>query len=465
MYVNSQKRDERLIKDILNNQRLYFESNKTKDINFRLDKLKTLKKAIVENEEAILNALYKDLGKSHFEGYETEIGIVLEEINYAIKHLKSWSKNKKVSTPITQFPAKSYIVSEPYGVVLIMAPWNYPFQLTISPLIGAIAGGNCSILKPSEFSVHTSKVIVDIINKYFERGYINVIEGGIGVNQQILEERFDYIFFTGSVNVGKIVMNKASKYLTPVTLELGGKSPCIVEKSANVDLSAKRIVWGKFLNAGQTCVAPDYIIVHKDIKKDLIDNMKKYIIKFYGNNPIESVDYPKIINKTHFDRLNNLMKNTDVIIGGNIDKSKLKIAPTIIDNIDHTYPIMDEEIFGPLLPIITYEDYKDIIEIVKKHPNPLALYLFTKNKDIEKYITNNIAFGGGCINDTIIHLATSNLPFGGRGTSGMGSYHGKKSFDTFTHKKSILKKSNLIDIPVRYAPYKGKLKLLKKILK
>lgn len=450
---------------IIENQRIYFKDNNTNDLYFRLEKLRVLKRAILENEKDILEALKLDLGKTYFEGYETEIGIVLEEINYAIKNLKKWSKNKKVSTPISQFLSKSYIVNEPYGVVLIISPWNYPFQLTILPLIGAISGGNCVILKPSEFSVNTSKVIYNIINRYFDRGYIDVILGEVDVNEKLLDNEFDYIFFTGSMRVGKIIMEKAAKYLTPITLELGGKSPCIVDESANLELSAKRIVWGKFLNAGQTCVAPDYVIAHSDIVNDLIHFIKKHITNFYGENPIKSPNLPKIINKDNFNRLNKFMNNKNILFGGYIDKENLKIEPTIINNINLYEDIMNEEIFGPLLPIITYKNKEDIFEIIRKNPNPLALYLFTKDKNMETHIVNNIAFGGGTINDTIVHLANKNLPFGGRGSSGMGSYHGKKSFDTFTHKKSILKKYNLIDISLRYPPYDGKLTLLKKILK
>ncbi|RKD30545.1 aldehyde dehydrogenase [Thermohalobacter berrensis] len=452
-------------REIVEKQKNFFEKGITKNISFRMEMLKHLKKVILENEKLILKALKDDLNKPPFEAYATEIGIVLDEIDYVIKNLKNWTKPKKVKTPIFHFLSKSFIYPEPYGVVLIIAPWNYPFQLVLSPLIGAIAGGNCAIIKPSEYSSNTSKILSKIINENFKSDFITVIEGGSEVNKSLLEQKFDYIFFTGSVRVGKIVMEAASKHLTPITLELGGKSPCIVDEEANIDLAAKRITWGKFLNAGQTCVAPDYLLVHKNIKEGLIKNIIKYIKEFYGDDPRKSPDYPRIINKKHFIRLSKLLEDGEIVYGGEVDEDDLYLSPTIIDNIDWNFEIMKDEIFGPLLPVLEYKDLDEVINKVNGKPKPLALYFFSNNKEKEKKVLEDIPFGGGCINDTIVHVASSYLPFGGVGNSGMGSYHGKASFDTFTHYKSILKKSNMFDINLRYPPYRNKIKALKKILK
>lgn len=431
----------------------------------RKEKLQDLKRVIKKYEDEILEVLKKDLNKSFFEGYETEVGIVLEEINYTLKHLNKWVKAKRVKTPIFHFPATSYIYQEAYGKVLIMSPWNYPFQLTIAPLVGAIAAGNRVVVKPSEYSNNTASIIEKILNEVFSQDEVKVVRGGRAVNQDLLKQKYDYIFFTGSPTVGKIVMEAAAKHLTPVTLELGGKSPCIVDNSAKVKLAAKRIVWGKFLNAGQTCVAPDYLLVHQDIKDELVKEMIDYIKEFYGNSPIDNPDYPKIINKKHFERINRLIENEDIITGGNYNEQTMKIAPTILDKINWQSPVMQEEIFGPVLPIMEFDNLNQVIEMIGAQPKSLALYFFTTSKENEKKILSNISFGGGCINDTIIHLSNSNLPFGGVGNSGMGQYHGKASFDTFSHPKSIIKKSNLIDIYLRYPPFKNHLKLLKKFLK
>lgn len=453
------------IKAIVKNQRDYFNKGETKNIDFRISQLKKLKRAILDNENLIFEALKCDLGKCAFESYETEVGLILDEIKYTIKHLSSWSKPKKVKTPITHFLSWSYTYWDPYGVCLIMSPWNYPFQLTLAPLVGSIAAGNCAIIKPSAYSPKTSAIIAKIVKNNFVEEYITVIEGGRDANSALLEEAFDYIFFTGGVTVGKKVMEAASKHVTPITLELGGKSPCIVDTSADLDISAKRLVWGKFLNCGQTCVAPDYLLIHKSIKKEFLSNIQKYIKEFYGNDPINSDDLGCIVNDKHFERLQGLMKAGNIIAGGNVIKEKRKIAPTVIDNITWSDPIMQEEIFGPILPVIEYENLSEVISEINKHPKPLALYFFTKNKENEEIILRDISFGGGCVNDTIVHLATPHMPFGGVGASGMGGYHGKDSFETFSHKKSILKKSLLIDVKLRYAPYNDKLKLLKKILK
>ncbi|MCB5560439.1 aldehyde dehydrogenase [Anaerosalibacter bizertensis] len=450
-------------KDTLKKQKEFFKSGKTKDIKFRIENLNKLKKSIEKNEQCIMEALKKDLGKSNFESYSTELGIVLSEISFITKHLKKWAKPKKVKTPITNFKSSSYIYPEPYGNTLILSPWNYPFQLSIVPLIGSIAAGNTVILKPSSTSYYTSKIIEEIINENFDTGYIHVITGERG--KKLLDENFDYIFYTGSVPVGKIVMEKASKYLTPVTLELGGKSPCIVDGKANLNLSAKRIVWGKFLNSGQTCVAPDYMFIHKNVKNEMINNIIYYIKTFYGENPLYSEEYTKIINEKQFNRLIKLLDNNKIIYGGDYDKDSLYISPTLMNNVNWDDPIMGEEIFGPILPILEYEELNEVIDIVNSHPKPLALYFFSNDKENAEKIINGISFGGGCINDTIMHLSSPYLPFGGVGTSGMGSYHGKKSFDTFTHYKSILEKSNIIDPNFRYPPYGNKLNIVKKFLK
>jgi aldehyde dehydrogenase (NAD+) len=451
------------IKEIVRQQREYFTKEETHSISFRLSALKKLKGSIERHEEDINKALKKDLNKAPFESYASEIGLIYSELKDVIKNLHRWSRKKRVRTPLVHFYSTSYQVSEPYGIVLIMSPWNYPFQLTIAPLIGAIAGGNCAVIKPSAYSPATSAAIAEIIRDCFDEQYIAVIEGGRDANQELLGECFDYIFFTGSVRVGKLVMEAASKNLTPVTLELGGKSPCIVSNDADIDLAAKRIIWGKTLNSGQTCVCPDYLLVHKDVKEELMTAMIKYLRIFYGDQPCTNDEFPRIVNKKHFNRLKSLLSDAHIVTGGDINEETLQISPTIIDRVTWEDLVMQEEIFGPILPVLEFESIEKVITMINNHPKPLALYLFTRSKGIEKRIVNGISFGGGCINDTLVHLATSYMPFGGVGSSGMGGYHGKWSFDTFTHKKSILKKSNLLDINIRYAPYKDKLKLLKKM--
>ncbi|AUN17194.1 aldehyde dehydrogenase [Clostridium botulinum] len=453
------------IRNILEKQKSFFDKGYTKDINFKIEALKKLKHNIKINENNIFKALKIDLNKSEFETFITEIGIVYDEINGAIRNIKKWSKPKKVKTPITNFLASSYIYNEPYGVALIMSPWNYPFQLIMAPLVGAISAGNCVLLKPSELAIETEKIIVKIIKDTFSDEYIGVITGGIEESTALLKEKFDYIFYTGGINVGKIVMRAAAEHLTPITLELGGKSPCIVDKDANIDLAARRIAWGKFLNAGQTCVAPDYLVVHRNIKEKLISSIENYIVEFFGENTFESEDYPRIINERHFKRLEGYLKEGKIVSGGNTDINNLYIEPTIIEGINFENRIMEEEIFGPIFPVIEFEDIDKVIDIVKNNPKPLALYYFSENKEKQEFIIKNISFGGGCINDTIMHLSTSTLPFGGVGRSGIGGYHGRASFDTFSHKKSILKKSNLIDVKIRYAPFKGKINLAKRLFK
>lgn len=453
------------LSEILQKQRKFFNSNKTKDIGFRLEKLNKLRELLKLYESDIFDALHKDLNKSNFETYVSELGIVLEELNGVIKNLHKWAKPKRVKTPIAHFYSKSYVYSEPFGISLIISPWNYPLQLALIPLIGSISAGNCSILKLSQKSKHTSSIIAKIINENFEEEFIKVVDSDLTSNEELLEEKYDYIFFTGSTKVGKKIMEGASKNLTPLTLELGGKSPCIVDESANIPISAKRIVWGKFLNAGQTCVAPDYLVVHKSVKNELVKEMRKSLLEFFGTHPMENSEYPKIITNDHFERLTGLLGEGEIEVGGNSNLELQKIQPTIISKIHWDSKIMEEEIFGPILPIIEYEELEEIILKIRELPKTLALYIFSEDKKNEEKIINEISFGSGCINDTLIQLANPNLPFGGVGDSGMGKYHGKYSFDTFSNKKGILKKSNLFDIPLRYPPSKDKLEIIKKIMK
>lgn len=453
-----------MIKRILKKQRIFFETGLTKDVNFRIETLKTLKKAIIDNERKIMTALRKDLNKVPFETYVTEIGLVIEEIDGAIKNLPRWSKTKRVKSPWKHFPSRSYIHPEPYGSALIIAPWNYPFQLALLPLVGAIAAGNCALIKPSEYSPYTAEVIDRLISENFKEFLISVVQGGQKVSEALLEEKFDTIFFTGSSKVGRIVMKAAAKHLTPVTLELGGKSPCIIDDTANIDLAAKRIVWGKFINAGQTCIAPDYLLVDPGIKERLIEKMIGYIKQFYGLNPLKNEAYPKIINDKQFERLIHLMEGENLIYGGVYSLESLKIEPTIIDETNWDRPIMQEEIFGPLLPILTFKDLGEAIRLVKDRPKPLSLYLFTRSKKNAYQVIGQTSSGGACINDTIIQVSNPHLPFGGVGESGMGAYHGKTSFETFSHFKGIMKKSNCLDIPFRYPPYKN-VEFIKKVMK
>jgi aldehyde dehydrogenase (NAD+) len=450
---------------IIDEQKKFFQKGITFNVDYRIKALKELKKAILEFENDLSSALFKDLRKSKFESYATEIGFILDEITFVIKNLKKWVKAKKVKTNLINLPAKSFIYHEPYGTALIISPWNYPFQLLISPLIGAIAAGNTAILKPSEVAAETGRIINRMISRTFKKNFIAVIEGGIETNKLLLDQHLDFIFFTGSVNVGKFVMEKASKFLTPVVLELGGKSPAIIMEDAELDISAKRIVWGKFLNSGQTCIAPDYLLVQKSIKEKFIGLCIKHIKNSFSENPIESSDYVKIINKNHFNRLLSLMKDEKIIFGGKSDPKKNMIEPTILENVKLNSKIMKEEIFGPLLPVMTFEKIDEAIEIVNKNPNPLSMYVFTKNKKIEKLVLKRIKAGGGCINDCVMHISNPNLPFGGISTSGTGRYHGRASFDIFSNQKSILKRPFAIDLPFRYPPYKNKLKFIKMILK
>ena len=454
------------IKNIVNFQRKYFLTGATLNVDFRIQALQKLKACIIKYEDKINAALKSDLGKSAFESYMCETGMVLSELSYMIKHTRSFAKEKKVLTPLAQFHSRSYKKPSPYGVTLIMSPWNYPFMLAMDPLVDALAAGNTAVIKPSAYSPKTSEVIKMIIEECFEEKYVTVILGGRAENQFLLKEHFDYIFFTGSIGVGKEVMRQASEHLTPVTLELGGKSPCIVEKTANLKLAARRIVFGKYLNCGQTCVAPDYVYCDKSIKDELIKEIKKQIKKQYGKHPLDKENYGKIVNEKHFDRVSGLIEPSKVVAGGNINRDTLQIEPTVMDNVSFSDAVMQEEIFGPIMPVLTFDTLQEAVAKINSMPHPLAFYIFTNNPKAADYATSRCGFGGGCINDVIIHLATSEMGFGGFGESGMGSYHGKTGFDTFTHYKSIVDKKTWLDLPMRYQPYKKiNEKLLRMFLK
>lgn len=445
---------EQEINAIVAAQRKYFQTGATLPVSFRVDALRKLYDAVSGSEKEIHDALRKDLGKGGFESYMCETGLVLEEISYMLKHVRRFAGEKRVRTPLAQFHSRSYKKPSPYGVTLIMSPWNYPFMLTLSPLVDALAAGNTAVVKPSAYSPNTSEVIRQILAKCFEPQYVSVVTGGRAENTCLLHEHFDYIFFTGSQFVGKEVMRSAADHLTPVTLELGGKSPCIVDQTANIKLAARRIVFGKYLNCGQTCVAPDYIYCHRSVRDRLIKEMQKQIRKQFGKKPLDNKDYGKIINEKHFDRILGLIDKEKVVFGGNCDRDALRIEPTVMDNVTFSDAVMQEEIFGPVMPILTFDSLDEVIRNVNAMPHPLALYLFTSSKAAAKKVTARCGFGGGCINDTIIHLATTEMGFGGFGESGMGSYHGKTGFDTFTHYKSIVDKKTWLDLPMRYQPYR-----------
>jgi len=454
------------IEEIVREQQEFFKKGKTYSYEFRKEQLDKLRTSIKSHEQELLDALKKDLNKPAFEAYGTEIGLVLDELSFVRRHLKKWMKPERVHTSLVNFPSKSRIFKDPYGVALIMSPWNYPVLLTLDPLIGAIAAGNCAAVKPSNYSPNVSALIKKMLEEIYPAEYVSVIEGGREANQSLLSQKFDYIFFTGSVKVGKLVMESASHNLTPVSLELGGKSPCIVDETADLELAAKRIVWGKYINAGQTCVAPDYLLVHEKVKDELLEKIVFTIKKYYGPAPQASESFPKIVNMKHYERLMGLMGSGKVIIGGNGDAKRVQIAPTVLDEVSWDSPVMQEEIFGPILPVLTFSSMKEAMELVNDRPKPLACYYFTRKSERERSLLQKVSFGGGCINDTIMHLVSSHMPFGGVGNSGMGGYHGKDSFDTFSHRKSILKKSSLIDMPLRYPPYKDLyFKMMKMIMK
>ena len=453
------------IEQLIQQQQLFFKSQKTKDISFRKKALKKLLDEIQKNEESIQNALYQDFKKPFFESYISEIGIVIAELKLTIKKLNRWSKPKTVIPSLLNFPSWEKTYCEPYGTVLIICPWNYPFQLTIAPIIGAIAAGNTVVIKPSEHTPHTSQLVANLIEKCFDKSHVTVILGDLLVAQKLLTIRWDYIFFTGSIPIGKLVAQAAAIFLTPTTLELGGKSPCIIDETANIRLSAKRIVWGKFLNCGQTCIAPDYILIHEKVKDSFIKSLKKEIEDAYGKNPKISDDYPRIINLKNYNRLIKILENQPILIGGEKDENDLYIAPTVIQCDSLNSEAMKEEIFGPILPILTFTTEEEIEAVISAYEKPLSLYIFTSKKSFAKNIIEKYSFGGGVINDTLVHFANHRLPFGGVGHSGQGAYHGKHSFDTFSHVKSMVNRYTWLDIPLRYAPYKGKLKLLKLFFK
>ena len=452
------------IHEIVESEKNFFRTGVTRGVDFRIDMLKKFRKAIIENDELISAALKADLNKQPFESYMCETGLLLEEINFHIKRLKKWSKTRRVKSGIGQLPGKSYICPEPYGVVLIMAPWNYPVQLCLMPLVGAISAGNCAVVKPSAYAPESSRVISKLIESAFPTGFVTAVEGGREANKALLDEPFDYIFFTGSVAVGKTVMEAAAKRLTPVTLELGGKSPIIVDETANLPLAARRIAFGKVLNAGQTCVAPDYLMIEKSVEALFIEEYKKALASFFPDGDMSGM--VRIINDKHFERVCNILDNSgSIVIGGARDAETRFIEPAVLTGVPIDSPAMQQEIFGPVLPVLPYEKLDDCIDFIRSRPKPLALYIFSENKMNQEKVLNSCSFGGGCINDTVIHLASSHMSFGGVGESGMGSYHGKKSFDTFTHYRSVLKQGKL-DVKLRYFPYKsGKEKITRMILK
>jgi len=453
-----------MFKQLIEEQRKHFARGKTKSLDYRVDQLKKLRQAILEQESSIVKALHQDLRKPELDSYITEVRVTIQEIDYALKHIKKWAKPRRVKTSLETFPSVAQIYPDPLGVVLIISPWNYPFALAISPLIGAIAAGNCAVIKPSESTPAVSQVIAEIIQQTFASTEITVVEGDATISQQLLTEKFDHIFFTGGTKIGQLVMEAASKNLTPVTLELGGKSPCIVDTDIDLEETAKRIAWGKFLNAGQTCIAPDYLLVEKSIKEVLIIKLQECIVNFYGTNPQTSPDYCRIVNDRQFNRLKALLKDGDIVTGGQTDLAEKYIAPTLMTNVSLESELMQEEIFGPVLPILDYANMEDAIAFINQRPKPLALYLFSKNKLKQERVLEATSSGGVCINDTIFQFGVIDLPFGGVGPSGMGAYHGKATFDTFSHYKSVLKKSFLFELNVRYPPYGNKINWIKRLL-
>ena len=451
--------------EIIKSQQAFFNTNATKDINFRKTQLKKFLQLLKDNEVKLNEAIYADFKKSAFETYATELSLVYSELKHSINNVKHWSKKKYVSTNLPNIPGSSYIMPEPLGNTLIIGAWNYPYLLSLHPTVSALAAGNTVILKPSELALNTSNLMAKLINERFDSNYFHVIEGGVNETTELLKQRFDKIFYTGSSPVGKIIMRAASEHLTPVVLELGGKSPAIVTKNASIKMTAQRLVWGKFLNGGQTCVAPDYLMVHKSVKVKLIEEIKKQITKIHGDDPQKSEAIVRIINPRHFKRLTQLMDPSKIIVGGQTDEKDLYIAPTLMDNINWDDAVMKEEIFGPILPILEYEELDDAIAQIKSKEKPLALYLFTNKKSIRDKVFNEISFGGGALNETIMHLSNPNLPFGGVGNSGTGNYHGEFGFNTFSHQKSILQKPNWFEPFVKYAPYNSfKLKVLKSMM-
>lgn len=451
--------------DLHQRQRLFYVEHITRELPYRLTALDRLREGIKDHEQELTDALHSDLGKSAFESYATEIGILLNEISYMQNNLRQWSADRRVLTPITLFGSRSSIHYEPRGVVLIIAPWNYPLQLALSPLIGAIAAGNCAVVKPSADAPHTATVIKKIIDECYEDEYIAATLPDNSITEELLKLQWDYIFYTGGEEYGKHVMEAAARHLTPVTLELGGKTPCIVDKDADLRTAARRIIWGKLVNCGQTCVAPDYLMLHTSVKERFIELLQQEIRNQYGENPIESPDYPRIVNLRHFDRLSAMLGDGTIISGGATNREQRYIAPTLITDVAETSPLLTTEIFGPILPIIPFDDIDDCVEYINTRPTPLALYYFTQSKKQARYIINHTESGGICINDTVVHVANNRLPFGGVGASGIGYYHGKHSFETFSHAKSVVKTTTRLYLDIKCAPYRDKLRLVKKFLK
>ncbi|MRG86499.1 aldehyde dehydrogenase [Salinibacillus xinjiangensis] len=453
------------IHELVSRQKNMYQGSKTLTYTFRKHQLEKLRKMFERYEKDMYRALKQDLNKSEYESFVTELGFLYTELSEAMKNLGDWMRPQKVKTPLSHKGSKSFIYKEPYGVILIIGPWNYPLHLTLAPLIGAIAAGNCVVIKPSEHTPTVSSLLAKMITETFDANFVTVVEGEKEVSEELLDEPFDYIFFTGSEKVGKIVMEKASKHLTPVTLELGGKSPCIVDWDAKLDLAARRVAWGKFTNAGQTCVAPDYLYVHEDVKDLFMEKFKQAVEKLYGQNSLHNPHYTKIVSKRHFDRLKSYLSNGKAIMGGKVDEDQHLIQPTVLDQISWDDEVMQEEIFGPILPLITFKKLSEVKEGIRNSPKPLALYYFSENSHNQEWMIKNVSYGGGCINDTLLHLANPYLPFGGVGSSGMGSYHGKTSFDTFSHQKSVLKQTTAFDLAFRYPGSKLGLRLLKKMMK
>jgi aldehyde dehydrogenase (NAD+) len=448
---------------ITDKQRAYFSQNHTKPVEFRIQQLKKLKELLKTNEKLLYDAIYLDYKKSGFDTYLTEFAVPINELDIAISHLKRWAKIKRVRTDMVNFPGSSYIIPEPLGVCLVIGAWNYPINLTLTPMISAIAAGNTVVLKPSELTVNTSAALARVINEHFDPAFLTVVEGGIAETTALLDNQFDKIFFTGSASVGKIVYQAAARHLTPVTLELGGKSPAIIEKDANLNMAAKRLVWAKFLNAGQTCIAPDYVLVHQSIEKDFLEKLKVEIQQ--SEFSLTNGNYVQIINEKNLDRIKGLVQPDKIYFGGKADTEQRTMSPTILSNVSPTDKVMDEEIFGPVLPVISYKDLENAITLIKSKPKPLSLYLFTNNDIIRKKILSEVSFGGGAVNDAVMHFSNSSLPFGGVGNSGMGSYHGKAGFDTFTHYKSVFQKPNWLELNLKYYPHtKRKLKLIKFVM-
>ncbi|MCZ8522536.1 MULTISPECIES: aldehyde dehydrogenase [Paenibacillus] len=453
------------IGSVIAQQKEYFNRGETRPLPVRLAQLEALRQAVKRYEPDIIAALKADLGKSELEAYSTEVGFLLEEIRFVSKRLKGWAKPRKVRTALTHIGSRGVIVPDPYGAALIIAPWNYPFQLALSPLVGAIAAGNTAVLKPSELTPAVSALLARLVAETFPPGCVAVIEGGVEETTELLRQKFDYIFFTGSVPVGRIVMEAAAKQLIPVTLELGGKSPCIVHRDAKLELAAKRIAFGKFTNSGQTCIAPDYLLVHEEVKDEFLRHLHGAVEQFYGKDPVHHPDYGRIVSKRHYDRLTGFLGDGHTVFGGQANEETLRIAPTVLDGVNPEAPVMQEEIFGPILPVLTYREIGETVAAVNAKPKPLALYLFSEDAAIQREVVEKIAFGGGCINDTLMHIATPYLPFGGVGESGIGSYHGESSFQAFSHYKSVLKQTTLFDIAFRYPSAKNGLKLMRRLMK